>query len=52
MGSGGETAEETVKYLAAKGEKVGVVACPPVSPLLTGIFHQGTAREREIHRRA
>ncbi len=25
MGSGGETAEETVKYLAAKGEKVGVL---------------------------
>ena len=25
MGSGGETAEETVKYLAAKGEKVGAV---------------------------
>ncbi len=25
MGSGGETAEETVKYLAAQGEKVGVI---------------------------
>ncbi|HET9913869.1 MAG TPA: pyruvate:ferredoxin (flavodoxin) oxidoreductase, partial [Anaerolineales bacterium] len=25
MGSGGETAEETVKYLAEKGEKVGVI---------------------------
>src|SRR5512147_1105525 len=25
MGSGGETAEETVKYLTAKGEKVGVI---------------------------
>ncbi len=25
MGSGGETAEETVNYLAAKGEKVGVI---------------------------
>lgn len=25
MGSGGETAEETVKYLAARGEKVGLI---------------------------
>ena len=52
MGSGGETAEETVKYLAAKGEKVGVVLRTAVSPLLDGTFRQSTAEEREVHRRA
>lgn len=33
MGSGGETAEATVKYLAAKGEKVGVVRVRLYRPL-------------------
>ena len=34
MGSGGETAVETVKYLAAKGEKVGALAYGFIAPSL------------------
>ena len=49
MGSGGETAIETVKYLAAKGEKVGVVMCQAISPFLIGTFPQGIAQKREVH---
>jgi pyruvate-ferredoxin/flavodoxin oxidoreductase len=39
MGSGGETAMETVKYLAEKGEKVGALCARTVSSLLSGTFH-------------
>ena len=34
MASGAETAEETAMHLAAKGEKTGVLSCPPVPSLL------------------
>src|SRR5512144_1734268 len=38
MGSGGETAEETVKYLNAKGEKVGVIRVRLYRPFSTEYF--------------
>ncbi|MEW5938837.1 MAG: pyruvate:ferredoxin (flavodoxin) oxidoreductase [Chloroflexota bacterium] len=38
MGSGGETAEETVNYLAAKGEKVGVARVRLYRPFSIGDF--------------
>jgi pyruvate-ferredoxin/flavodoxin oxidoreductase len=38
MGSGGETAEATVRYLAARGEKVGVVRVRLYRPLSNELF--------------
>ena len=52
MGSGGETVVETVKYLAAKGEKVGAILVRLYRPFSLETFHQSTAEECEIHRRA
>ncbi|HZD10604.1 MAG TPA: pyruvate:ferredoxin (flavodoxin) oxidoreductase [Candidatus Binatia bacterium] len=40
MGSGGETARETVQYLAARGEKVGALIVRLFRPFATEIFVQ------------
>ena len=45
MGSGGETAEETVNYLAAKGEKVGAVRVRLYRPFSIRTFRQGIAED-------
>ena len=50
MGSGGETAEETVNYLAAKGEKVGAIRVRLYRPFSIEALPQGAPEERQIHR--
>ena len=50
MCSGAETAEETAKFLAGKGEKVGVVFGAAVPAVLHGALRAGTAQERRVRR--
>ncbi|MCK7519663.1 MAG: hypothetical protein MZV64_19025 [Ignavibacteriales bacterium] len=52
MGSGGETAEETVKYLAAKGEKVGACCVRLYRPFSLEHFVKALPNSVEVHRRA
>ena len=50
MGSGGETAEETVNYLAAKGEKVGALRVRLYRPFPMEQFIQALPKSRQIPR--
>ncbi len=43
MGSGAETAHETVEYLISKGEKVGVIKVRLYRPFPTKALHRGAA---------
>ncbi len=49
MGSGDETAEATVKYLAEKGEKVGAVCVRLYRPFSVEHFIAGITQDRQIH---
>ena len=49
MGSGAETAEETVKFLNAKGEKVGVITVHLYRPFAVYAFFRLSAKDRKKH---
>ena len=52
MGSGGETARETVAFLQARGERVGVAQVRLYRPFPARALVAGAARERAARRRA
>ena len=52
MGSGAETARETVEYLAARGEKVGVLQVRLYRPFSAGALRRRAAADRARDRRA
>ena len=52
MASGAETAEETAKFLADQGEKVGVVTVRLYRPFSNKLFLDSAALHRQSHRGA
>ena len=52
MGSGAETAHETIDYFTAKGEKVGLRESPSLSAVFSRTFYQGAPKDSQADRSA